>query len=91
MIMLELKENSNHLFSFVKSTRILTTIVINLQTYKLTFRTSDANGVLGSAKTGLKRVRGRQPRLERHVGVAWLYCYAAYKRSCAQLIPTSKP
>ena len=48
-------------------------------------------GVLGSAKTGLKRVRGRQPRLERHVGVAWLCCYAAYKLSCAQLILTSKP
>jgi hypothetical protein len=48
-------------------------------------------GVLGSAKTGLKRLRGRQPRLERHVGFAWLYCYAAYKLSRAQLIPTSKP
>ncbi len=36
-------------------------------------------------------MRSRQPRLERHVGVAWLCCYAAYKLSCAQLIPTSKP
>ncbi len=36
-------------------------------------------------------MRGRQPGLERHVGFAWLYCYAAYKLSCAQLIPTSKP
>ncbi len=36
-------------------------------------------------------MRGRQPRLERHVGVAWLCCYAAYKLSCAQLIQTSKP
>ncbi len=47
------------------------------------------NGFLGSAQTGLKCVRVRQPELERHVGVAWLCCYAAYKLSCAQLIPTS--
>ncbi len=34
-------------------------------------------------------MRGRQPRLERHVGVACLCRYAAYKLSCARLIPTA--
>jgi hypothetical protein len=44
--------------------------------------------VLDSAKTGLyKLVRGRRPRLERHVGIAWLCRYAAYSPSRAQLIP----